>query len=73
MRNDKRIGTLRFLPKKGWIYVTEWVDKSLDEEVLDDFICDWLNHYGAPWRRDIDKIKDLVREAVDTWEMCYAC
>lgn len=73
MRDDKRIGTLRFLPKKGWIYVTEWAGKSLDEEVLDDFICNWLDHYAVPWRRDIDKIKELVREAVDTWEMCYAC
>lgn len=73
MRNDKRIGTLRFLPKKGWIYVTEWAGKSLDEEVLDDFICNWLDHYAVPWRRDIDKIKELVLEAIDTWEMCYAC
>jgi hypothetical protein len=73
MRNDKRIGTLRFLPKKGWTYVAEWNGKSFDDEMLDDFICNWLDHYGVPWRRDIDKIKELVREAVDTWEMCYAC
>lgn len=73
MRNDKRIGTLKYLPNKGWTYVAEWNGKSFDDEMLDDFICNWLDHYSVPWRRDIDKIKELVREAVDTWEMCYAC
>ena len=39
MRNDKRIGTLKFLPNKGWTYVAEWNGKSFDDEMLDDFIC----------------------------------
>ena len=73
MRNDKRIGTLKFLPNKGWAYVAEWNGKSFDDEMLDDFICNWLDDYGFTCRRDIDRIKELVREAVDTWEMYYAC
>lgn len=73
MRNDKRIGTLKYLPNKGWTYVAEWNGKSFDDEMLDDFICNWLDDYGFTCRCDIDRIKKLVLEAVDTWEMCYAC
>lgn len=72
MRNDKRIGTLKFLPNTGWTYVAEWDGKSFDDEMLDDFISNWLDDYGFTCRRDIDRIKELVREAVDTWEFCCA-
>lgn len=34
MRNDKRIGTLKFLPNKGWTYVAEWNGKSFNDEMI---------------------------------------
>lgn len=72
MRNDKRIGTLKNLTRRGWSYVPEWSDKTFDEESLDAFINKHLDDYAGASRENIERVKDLVLNAIDIWELSNA-